>query len=114
MLEKIKKRLNILNNSRDVEIQSYIDEFIDKIKSICNRNDLPDELEYMAIKYAMNCTVFYKNGYGEGKQVIASMSDIGQSISYKDVGAIAADEVDLDKYISKNKDEISMYAYVRW
>ena len=62
----------------------------------------------------MNCVVFYKNGYGEGKQVVASVSDNGQTVGFKDVGAVTADDVNMDKYIEKNKDEISMYAYMRW
>lgn len=114
LLNKVKERLNITDNEQDKQIQGYIDDITDKIKSICNRLDLPKELEYLIIRYAMNCTVFYKNGYGEGKQVVSSASDNGQTVSFKDVGAVTADDVNMDKYIDKNKDEISMYAYMRW
>lgn len=114
LLEKVKERLNITDKNQDKQIQGYIDDITNKIKSICNRIDLPKELEYLVIRYAMNCTVFYKNGYGEGKQVVSSASDNGQSVSFKDVGAVTAEDVNMDKYIDKNKDEISMYAYMRW
>jgi len=114
LLDKVKERLDIKDTSQDKKIQGYIDEITDKIKSICSRMDLPKELEYLVVRYAMNCTVFYKNGYGEGKQVISSASDNGQTVSFKDVGAVTSDDVDMDKYLKKNKDEISMYAYVRW
>lgn len=114
LLKKVKERLNITDNNQDKQIQGYIDDITDKIKSICNRLDLPQELEYLVVRYAMNCTIFYKNGYGEGKQVISSVSDNGQAVSFKDVGAITADDINMDKYLEKNKDEISMYAYVRW
>ena len=114
LLKKVKERLDIKDNSQDKQIQGYIDDITDKIKSICNRIDLPEELEYLVIRYAMNCTVFYKNGYGEGKQVVSSMTDINQSVSFKDVGAVTAEDVNMDKYLEKNKDEISMYAYMRW
>ena len=114
LLDEVKKRLGIEDKSQDDKIQGYIDDITDKIKSICNRIDLPKELEYLVIRYAMNCTVFYKNGYGEGKQVVSSMTDVNQSVSFKDVGAVTADDVNIDKYIDKNKDEISMYAYIRW
>ena len=113
-LEVVKERLNISSSDQDEKIQGYIDDITNKIKSICNRVDLPEELEYLVIRYAMNCVVFYKKGYGEGKQVVSSVSDNGQSISFKDVGAVTADDVNMDKYIEKNKDEISMYAYMRW
>lgn len=113
-LEVVKERLNISSSDQDKKIQGYIDDITNKIKSICNRIDLPQELEYLVIRYAMNCVVFYKKGYGEGKQVVSSVSDNGQSVSFKDVGAVTADDVNMDKYIEKNKDEISMYAYMRW
>lgn len=114
ILEIVKERLDIKEESQDKKIQGYIDDITNKIKSICNRVDLPQELEYLVIRYAMNCVVFYKNGYGEGKQVVSSVSDNGQSVSFKDVGAVTSDDVNMDKYIEKNKDEISMYAYMRW
>lgn len=114
LLDIVKERLDIKDENQDKKIQGYIDDITNKIKSICNRIDLPQELEYLVIRYAMNCAVFYKNGYGEGKQVISSMTDVNQSVSFKDVGAVTADDVNMDKYIEKNKDEISMYAYMRW
>lgn len=114
LLDIVKERLDIKDENQDKKIQGYIDDITNKIKSICNRIDLPQELEYLVIRYAMNCVVFYKNGYGEGKQVISSMTDVNQSVSFKDVGAVTTDDVNMDKYIEKNKDEISMYAYMRW
>nr|DAE58162.1 MAG TPA: head to tail adaptor [Caudoviricetes sp.] len=113
LLDIVKERLDIEDKNQDRKIQGYIDDITNKIKSICNRVDLPQELEYLVIRYAMNCVVFYKNGYGEGKQVVSSMTDVNQSVSFKDVGAVTADDVNMDKYIEKNKDEISMYAYMR-
>lgn len=114
LLDIVKERLDIKDENQDKKIQGYIDDVTNKIKSICNRIDLPQELEYLVIRYAMNCVVFYKNGYGEGKQVVSSMTDVNQSVSFKDVGAVTADDVNMDKYIEKNMDEISMYAYMRW
>ena len=114
LLDIVKERLDIEDKNQDRKIQGYIDDITNKIKSICNRIDLPQELEYLVIRYAMNCVVFYKNGYGEGKQVVSSMTDVNQSVSFKDVGAVTADDVNMDKYIEKNMDEISMYAYMRW
>ena len=114
LLDIVKERLDIKDENQDKKIQGYIDDITNKIKSICNRIDLPQELEYLVVRYAMNCVVFYKNGYGEGKQVVSSVSDNGQSVSFKDVGAVTSDDVNMDKYIEKNKDEISMYAYMRW
>lgn len=114
MLKKVKERLDILDNSLDSKITCYLEDFVNKINSICNREDFPEKLEYLAIRYAMNCTVFYKNGYGEGKQVVSSLKDGEQTVSFKDVGAVTADDVDVNKFIESNMHEISRYAYMGW
>lgn len=63
----------------------------------------------------MNCVVFYNEWMMENeKQVISSMTDVNSTVSFKDVGAVTSDDVNMDKYIEKNMDEISMYAYMRW
>ena len=64
LLDVVKERLDIKDENQDKKIQGYIDDITNKIKSICNRIDLPQELEYLVIRYTMNCVVFYKNGYG--------------------------------------------------
>ena len=57
LLEIIKGRLDIKGESEDVKIQGYIDDISAKIKSVCNRKEVPQELEYLVIRYAMNCAV---------------------------------------------------------
>ena len=114
LITEVKVRLGINSTSKDKEIFGYLKDFINKIRSICNREDLPEKLEYLAINYAMNCIKFYEKGYGEGKRVVSSATDNGQSVTFKDVGTISSDDVNINKYIEKNKDEISMYAYIGW
>ena len=112
--DKVVLQLGITDAQEILLIDGYVNEIVSEIKSVCNRIDFPQELEHLAIKYAMNCAVFYKNGYGEGKAVVSSVSDNGQSVSYKDVGSLSADDVDVKKFTEKYRDEISMYAYMRW
>lgn len=116
LLNKIKERLGITDTSQDKKIQSYIDEITDKVKSICNRIDFPEELNDLAIKYAKDSYIYYKdkdNSKNEQLQV-TSATDNGQSVSFKTVENVSKDDVDVDKVIAKNRDEISMYAYMRW
>lgn len=116
LLEKVKDRLEITDTSQDKKIQGYIDEITNKIKSICNRIDYPEELTYLAIKYAKNCYLYYKDKDNSSNEQLqaTSASDNGQTVNFKIVENISKDEVDVDKVISKNQDEISMYAYMRW
>ena len=116
LLNKVKEILDIKDNNQDKKIQGYIDDITDKIKSICNRIDFPEELNYLAINYAKNCYIYYKNkdGVNNEQLQVTSASDNGQSVSFKTVETITKDDVDIDKVVAKNIDEISMYAYMRW
>lgn len=116
LLDEVKERLCITNTSQDKKIQGYIDEITDKVKSICNRIDFPDELNYLAIKYAKDSYVYYKDkDESKNEQLqVTSASDNGQSVSFKTMENVSKDDVDVDKIIAKNQDEISMYAYMRW
>ena len=49
LLNEVKERLDIKDNSQDKKIQGYIDDITNKIKSICNRIDFPEELSYLAV-----------------------------------------------------------------
>lgn len=116
LLDEVKKRLEIEDKSQDDKIQGYIDDITNKIKSICNRIDFPEELNYLAINYAKNCYIYYKdkdNSSNENLQV-TSASDNGQSVNFQTVETITKDDVDINKVVEKNVDEISMYAYMRW
>lgn len=116
LLDEVKKRLEIEDKSQDDKIQGYIDDITNKIKSICNRIDFPEELNYLAINYAKNCYMYYKdkdNSSNENLQV-TSASDNGQSVNFQTVETITKDDVDINKVVEKNVDEISMYAYMRW
>ena len=116
LLNKVKEILDIKDNDQDKKIQGYIDDITNKIKSICNRVDFPEELNYLAINYAKNCYIYYKNkdSINNEQLQVTSASDNGQSVSFKTVETITKDDVDIDKMVAKNIDEISMYAYMRW
>lgn len=116
ILERVKALLEINDDSADKKIQEYIDLFCDKVKSICNRVDFPTELDYMAVDFSRKCYLYYKNKNNSSNEIlqVTSASDNGQSVSFKSVETVSKDDVDIDKVIAKNRDEISMYAYMRW
>lgn len=116
LLEEVKEKLEITDTSQNKKIQGYIDEITNKVKSICNRSDYPEELNYLAIKYAKDCYIYYKDKNNSNNETIqvTSVSDNGQTASFKIVENISKDDVDVDKVVGKNTDEISMYAYMRW
>ncbi len=116
LLDKVKERLDITDTSQDKKIQGYIDDITDKIKSVCNRTDFPEELNYLVINYAMKCYGYYKNKDSSNNEQlqVTSASDNGQSASFKTVEIVSKDDVNLDKVITDNIIEISSYAYMGW
>ncbi len=116
LLEKVKEMLDIEDVSQDKKIQGYIDEITNKVKSVCNRIDYPEELNYLAIKYAKDCYIYYKNKDNANNEQlqVASASDHGQTVNFKIIENVSKDDINLDKIMEKNYDEISMYAYMRW
>jgi len=116
ILTRVKKLLNITDTASDTKLQEYINLFCDKVKSVCNRIDFPSELDYLAVEFVKNNYIYYKNkdDFQNEHMQVTSASDNGQSVNFKTVEIVSKNDIDLDKVIEKNKDEISMYAYMRW
>lgn len=116
ILERVKELLGIEDDTFDAKIQGYIDLFCDKVKSICNILEFPQELNHLAVDFAKKSFIYYKdkdNSNNEHLQA-TSASDNGQTVNFKIVETVTREDVDLDKCVDKNKDEISMYACMRW
>ncbi|MBR2744944.1 MAG: phage head-tail connector protein [Clostridia bacterium] len=115
LVEKVKKVLEIQNNDSNAKIQSYLDSFCSKIKSVCNRADFPNDLDYMAVEYARRCFIYYKNKTTDNEQLqVTSATDNGQTVHFSTSETVTKSDVDINNYIRQNADEISMYAYMRW
>lgn len=115
LIEKVIERLDIKNIDED-KISNYIELFQDKIKSVCQREDFPEKLNYMCVEFARKSYLYYMNiDENCNKKVeITSASDNGQSMAFKTTEIISADDIDIDKYVNKNMSEIRNYAYMGW
>ena len=111
VLKKVVERLEISNGKDEQKVKCYIEDITQKIKNVCNRTDLPKELEYLVIKYAENCYRYYKNI--DNKEV-SSVSDNGQTVNFKSIEYVKKEDVDLNTFIENNKDEIAQYSFARW
>lgn len=116
ILERIKEQLDLSHDIYDYKIKFYIELFCNKIKSICYREDFPPELDYLAIKFAKNSYLYYKDKESSNNERLqaTSASDNGQTVNFKVVETVTKDDVDLEKVIEKNINEISRYAKMRW
>ena len=114
LLERIKLNLEIETADFDEILNKYLIEITDKIKSVCNREEFPSQLNYLAIKYVEDCYYYYKNITDNGKTEVSSVSDNGQSVSFKTTELVKKEDVDLNKIVQNNKSEIAQYAFARW
>ena len=116
LLKKVKEKLNITNNTQDTKIKSYIELFQDKIKSVWNRDDFPQKLNYMCIEFARKKYLYYSNIDESSNQKIevTSASENGQSVGFKITEVVKVEDIDIDNFINKNMSEIKNYAYMRW
>lgn len=116
ILKKVKERLNIKDNKQDSKIEGYIETLQDKIKSICKRNDFPEQLNYMCVEFARKSYLYYANVDENSNQKVqvTSAKDREQSVDFKTTEIISVQDIDVDNYIKKNIEEISNYAYMEW
>ena len=107
LVSEVQKNIEI--SGKQARIEFLLNQFANKIKSVCKRKDFPVDLEYMAVEYAIN-NITYENK----KKAIASMSDEGQTVTFDNSAEIKKEDIDLDMYINKNITEIAQYAYMGW
>ena len=118
ILAEVKRLVDIREDdtSKDTKIMGYISLFQNKIKSICQRDDFPEKLNYMCVEFARKSYKYFKDldENSNQKVEVTSASDNGQTVQLKVTEIISASDVDVDKFVNKNISEIKNYAYMGW
>lgn len=81
-LEKLKARLGISDDKQDANLKVLLEEAEDEAKNYCNRDDVVDGMRSAIRKTAY---LAYKS---DGIENIASKSEGGRSVSYKETNEI--------------------------
>lgn len=81
-LDKLKARLGISDDKQDTNLEVLLEEAEDEAKNYCNRVDAVDGMRSAIRKMAY---LAYKS---DGIENIASKSEGGRSVSYKDTNGI--------------------------
>lgn len=77
-LDKLKDRLGISDDKQDANLKALLEEAEDEAKNYCNRDDIAEGMRSAIRKMAY---LAYKS---DGIENIASKSEGGRSVSYKD------------------------------
>lgn len=81
-LDKLKARLGITDDKQDNNLKVLLEEAEEEAKNYCNRDEIVDGMRSAIRKMAY---LAYKN---DGKELIASKSEGGRSVSYKDTNGM--------------------------
>lgn len=114
ILNKAKDILNIENNRSNAFIEFCIQKITNGILDFCNIEQFPEKLETLIIDFIIEQYTLNKNGVGEGKQEISSVSDNGQNVSLKTIGGASQMSKNVDEFINNNKKILITYRKLRW
>lgn len=81
-LNKLKARLGITDNEQDANLKVLLEEAEDEAKNYCNRDDIAEGMKSAIRKMAY---LAYKS---DGIENIASKSEGGRSVSYKETNGV--------------------------
>ncbi len=81
-LQKLKDRLGISDNEQDANLKVLLEEAEDEAKNYCNRDDVVDGMKSAIRKMA------YFAFKSDGIENIASKSEGGRSVSYKETNGV--------------------------
>jgi hypothetical protein len=87
ILERLKARLGIANETQDVLLDDYIQSYTDAVLNYCNREDLPARLEYVVIDLAE------RRFSRRGREDVQSLSRGDYKVSYAISPQEAQDEL---------------------
>lgn len=113
-IEKVKELFLIL----DGELEKYLAfcevRLMDAIKDFCNIDVIPERLNSLIQQFIIEQYQLNKDGIGEGRQEVTSMSDNGQSVGVKTIGGPESLSKNVSNFISRNEDSLLPYRKMRW
>lgn len=87
LLDRVKFIMKITDDSRDAEIQYYLDEVTTSVLAYCNKDILEKEMESLVVNKVATMiggNFSFSQGSTESNRKIASISRGGMSITYAD------------------------------
>lgn len=112
-VEKVKTILNIEENM--IPYMEFCEEAIkNKILDVCNIKTIPERLNTLIQEFLIEQYNLNKEGIGEGKKQISSISDNGQTVSFQTVGGISNVSKSADEFIERNMAQLVAYRKIRW
>lgn len=113
-VHNIKSILNITDNNLDSYLEFCEKNITNKILDRCNIETIPERLNTLIQEFLIEQYNINKEGIGEGKKVVSSVSDNGQSVSFQTIGGISNVSQNVDEFLDRNMSILVAYRKMRW
>lgn len=113
-LKEIKEMFLITDGELEQFLVFCEKRIIDAIKDFCNIEEIPERLNSLIQEFLIEQYTLNKEGIGNGKKEASSVSDNGQSVSFKTIGGAEAMSKNVADFIDRNKNALIPYARMRW
>lgn len=116
MSENIKYLENIIDI--DFSTEMYLEfcekNITNKILDRCHIETIPERLNTLIQEFLIEQYNLNKKGIGESKQIVSSVSDNGQTVSFETVGGIKFVSKNAEEFLDKNMSTLIKYRKIGW
>lgn len=117
MSENLKIISNFIN-IENYEIEKFLEfcekNITNKILDRCHIEAIPERLNTLIQEFLIEQYNLNKNGIGEAKQEVSSVSDNGQTVSFETVGGIKFVSKNAEEFLDKNMATLVKYRKIGW
>ena len=113
-VNEIKKILDIADDKLDNYLKFCEKNITDKILDRCNINTIPERLNSLIQEFLIEQYNLNKEGIGEGKKQVSSVSDVNQSVSFQTIGGASEMSKNAEEFLDKNMSTLVAYRKMRW
>lgn len=113
-VKEIKKILNIADEKLDNYLLFCEKNIKDKILDRCHIETIPERLNSLIQEFLIEQYNLNKEGIGEGKKQVSSVSDIGQSANFQTIGGVSSMSQNVDEFLNRNMTTLVKYRKVEW
>lgn len=113
-VKEVKQILNIIDDKLDDYLKFCEKNISDKILDRCHIETIPERLNSLIQEFLIEQYNLNKEGVGEGKKQVSSVSDNGQSVSFQIIGGVSSMSQNVDDFLDRNMAILVKYRKVVW
>lgn len=113
-LEEVSKFIEIDDYNMEKYLEFCEKSITDKILDRCHIETIPERLNSLIQEFLIEQYNLNKEGVGEGKKQVSSVSDNGQTVSFQIVGGANSTSKNVDEFLDRNMETLIKYRKVVW